>query len=181
MFCPSCHSEYREGFTKCANCDVELVATLEVEAITPDRLEETVQVGLIPEGEEGQPVEIAGVTYDLLRVFPLEIATSLRDLLTNDGWGVLLVPIDADFPDQRPHFEVRVLESHGEAAQKHLESWWKEQQAKQSEAARGQAASVEQCPACGADVPLDAAECPECGLFVGVAEMDEDEDGEAEA
>ena len=25
-FCPACRSEYREGFTRCSECDVELVA-----------------------------------------------------------------------------------------------------------------------------------------------------------
>ena len=28
MFCPQCRSEYREGFTRCADCDVELVPAL---------------------------------------------------------------------------------------------------------------------------------------------------------
>ena len=28
MFCPSCRSEYRPGFTRCPTCDVALVATL---------------------------------------------------------------------------------------------------------------------------------------------------------
>ncbi|HEU4753511.1 MAG TPA: hypothetical protein VFU47_10430, partial [Armatimonadota bacterium] len=27
-FCPECRSEYREGFTRCADCDVELVPAL---------------------------------------------------------------------------------------------------------------------------------------------------------
>ncbi len=28
MFCPKCHAEYREGFYKCADCDVWLVNAL---------------------------------------------------------------------------------------------------------------------------------------------------------
>jgi len=28
MYCPLCRSEYRPGFTRCADCDVELVETL---------------------------------------------------------------------------------------------------------------------------------------------------------
>ena len=28
MFCPNCRAEYREGFSKCADCDVGLVAEL---------------------------------------------------------------------------------------------------------------------------------------------------------
>ena len=29
MFCPNCHSEYREGVVRCAHCDVPLVVELE--------------------------------------------------------------------------------------------------------------------------------------------------------
>jgi len=28
MFCPKCRSEYREGFSRCAECDVELIPEL---------------------------------------------------------------------------------------------------------------------------------------------------------
>ena len=28
MFCPNCKAEYREGFTHCSDCDVDLVASL---------------------------------------------------------------------------------------------------------------------------------------------------------
>jgi hypothetical protein len=28
MFCPECRTEYREGYTRCAECDVDLVAEL---------------------------------------------------------------------------------------------------------------------------------------------------------
>ena len=35
MFCPVCKAEYRRGFTRCADCDVELVHELPAAAIVP--------------------------------------------------------------------------------------------------------------------------------------------------
>jgi hypothetical protein len=35
MFCPVCKAEYREGFTRCADCDVDLVYELPAAAIVP--------------------------------------------------------------------------------------------------------------------------------------------------
>jgi len=35
MFCPNCRTEYREGFTKCADCGVDLVATLTGDSNAP--------------------------------------------------------------------------------------------------------------------------------------------------
>jgi hypothetical protein len=35
MFCPICKAEYRQGFTRCADCDVELVCELPAAAIVP--------------------------------------------------------------------------------------------------------------------------------------------------
>jgi hypothetical protein len=36
MYCPLCRTEYREGFTRCADCDVDLVAALPSEAAPAD-------------------------------------------------------------------------------------------------------------------------------------------------
>jgi len=33
MYCPQCKAEYRQGFTRCADCDVELVHELNEEAL----------------------------------------------------------------------------------------------------------------------------------------------------
>ncbi|HMD38438.1 MAG TPA: hypothetical protein VKH15_04105 [Candidatus Acidoferrum sp.] len=33
MFCPQCKAEYRQGFTRCADCDLELVDDLPSQAI----------------------------------------------------------------------------------------------------------------------------------------------------
>jgi hypothetical protein len=35
MFCPNCKAEYRDGFTRCADCDVDLVWELPAAAIVP--------------------------------------------------------------------------------------------------------------------------------------------------
>ena len=35
MFCPKCKSEYREGFTRCTDCDVELVSQLNSTSAAP--------------------------------------------------------------------------------------------------------------------------------------------------
>jgi hypothetical protein len=41
MFCPLCQAEYREGFTRCADCDVDLVPSL------PSSPAETPEEGLV--------------------------------------------------------------------------------------------------------------------------------------
>jgi len=35
VFCPNCESEYREGITRCADCDCNLVAELDEDAASP--------------------------------------------------------------------------------------------------------------------------------------------------
>ena len=37
MFCPRCQAEYRPGFTRCSDCDVELVSELRTEAHPPEQ------------------------------------------------------------------------------------------------------------------------------------------------
>jgi len=42
MICPKCEAEYREGYTKCADCDVELVDTIILENEGYSELEEII-------------------------------------------------------------------------------------------------------------------------------------------
>jgi hypothetical protein len=55
MYCPQCKVEYRQGFTRCADCEVDLVYDL------PARVPEKVQVARAPvallEGEELKPLQ----------------------------------------------------------------------------------------------------------------------------
>jgi hypothetical protein len=67
MFCPKCKSEYREGFYKCADCDVDLVAEQ-----PPELMEEVSYVDLVEVYSTYQQSDIAfiksvfdgeGITY----------------------------------------------------------------------------------------------------------------------
>ena len=42
MICPECKAEYREGYTKCADCEVELVDTIALENEEPSKPEEII-------------------------------------------------------------------------------------------------------------------------------------------
>jgi hypothetical protein len=52
MYCPRCKTEYREGFTHCSDCDVDLVDTLPAAATATDvalvNVFETANPALIP-------------------------------------------------------------------------------------------------------------------------------------
>jgi len=58
VFCPECGSEYREGFTRCADCEVELVEQAPVEA--PRKRERIPMFPKMPETVQASIIEIAG-------------------------------------------------------------------------------------------------------------------------
>jgi hypothetical protein len=60
MYCPECGGEYREGFTHCADCDVDLVEALPV---SPEEDPDTELVTVL---ETGDPAELA-LAESLLR------------------------------------------------------------------------------------------------------------------
>jgi hypothetical protein len=54
MFCPQCNSEYRPGFTRCSECDIELVDVLLISRSPeqPDSVPFVVTTGPAPMEEE---------------------------------------------------------------------------------------------------------------------------------
>ncbi len=55
MFCPECKVEYRPGFTRCADCDVELVDELPKNALEMRRIGQNGEYRVA--GEPGDPNE----------------------------------------------------------------------------------------------------------------------------
>ncbi|HVG24207.1 MAG TPA: DUF2007 domain-containing protein [Thermoanaerobaculia bacterium] len=79
MICPECDSEYRDGFTRCADCDVEL--------IEPPPPEPEVQLVKIYEG--GNPA-VLPLIESLLRDAQIEFMTrgeALQDLFALGRFG----------------------------------------------------------------------------------------------
>jgi hypothetical protein len=82
MFCPNCKSEYRPGFTKCADCGVGLVATLPAGANTVD--------SNIPRSDEGLEPLWSGVSEALTDQIDAALeAAHITHKITDKEFGLL--------------------------------------------------------------------------------------------
>lgn len=90
MYCPNCRSEYREGFTHCSDCDVDLVAALPPDKrshdVNPVKVYETGDASIIPLVQS--LLEDAGIEYEVLN--------TARQYVTNSqlGYAEFWVPED---------------------------------------------------------------------------------------
>lgn len=84
MICPQCRSEYREGFTRCADCDVDLVM---VEETAPSAAEPEIELVKIYEGGDAA---VLPVVESVLRDSGIEFMTrgeALQDLFALGRFG----------------------------------------------------------------------------------------------
>ena len=74
MFCPECKAEYRQGFTQCADCDVELVTELPGTAIVARKSDDADRSNDVEENPEdpfcqfwkGEDARVLGELCDVL-------------------------------------------------------------------------------------------------------------------
>jgi hypothetical protein len=166
-----CRSEYRKGFTTCATCEgeVELVEELpKIEELRIEDISMTKPVGFASTSEISRTVEIDGRTIDLMRVYFLPQASEIEMTLREKHIVAVIVPVQVQFPDDHPRFEVRVRNEDHARAEELLREVFASMVANEEGDVVG-GVDAESCPACGAHVPLDVEECPECGLNVGGA------------
>ena len=177
MYCPSCRGEFRAGITRCANCEVDLVA--EAPDLDPYASPESM-AALLAEAEL-RPVLLG--TY--------EPARQAQGLLAGARIASVVAPEEDDDmqPGLHARFVLLVAEEDVGRARGFFEARFaagvanEGLQLKDPESQEVDAEGALPCPACDTPVPADQAECPECGLFVGVAEElsqgddDSDEDG----
>ena len=79
MICPKCGSEYRDGFTCCADCDVALVEP-------PPPPEPPPQIDLVPVYETGNAA-LVPVIESLLEDAGIEFMTRSEPIQHMFGWG----------------------------------------------------------------------------------------------
>ena len=176
-WCPSCRSEYRDGFTICASCQVELVAELPPEVPLDAAAVEAAVA-------EGQALVVARGGYDAAR--RMQDALAYRRVPS----VIVGVPDTAGDGGVYAAYEVVVHPDAADDARSALMADFQEMLT--AEGLDGESADAVidldagedvTCPACGTTFSLaETAECPECGLYLGVhqAETDELEDDDVE-
>lgn len=168
-FCPKCRAEYREGFTRCATCGVDLVDSLEdvPEPITEDNAVEYLR----------------GKELAVLVRGDLDSCREVCNALLQEQVPAIIAPYDENVPSARLAMllDVLVAEEDVERAVTLLQADWHDMLERDGLQWLGVGAPEEEaeedgplaCPACGSTAPLVDGCCPDCGLYLG------DEEGEA--
>jgi len=164
-FCPNCRGEFREGFTRCAECDVELVASLE--QAKPKMDENSMSLYL----QDKELVAVA--TAELDRLKPLKNLLcyhSIANMIISSAGGC------SGGGCCGPKLELVIDIRDLEQATKIIEAEFKQAVDRESESAErcDRMLNLQEenlvCPACDANIPAGNNECPACGLYVGVPE-----------
>jgi hypothetical protein len=151
QICPSCKGEFTLAVTRCAECDVDLVAP-----------------GADP--EDFPPAS----ELILVRVAPEPWIEALSEALSGREAPHRVEPLSAEeAPEAAARFGTSPLfgiyvRAAEEAVAREFDAAIAAQVDPQIQAEPLSDGESEPCPACGAEVPAEVSECPDCGLTFGV-------------
>ena len=163
-YCPDCRSEYLSEITECAACGVPLV----VELSGPSFM-----------GSQEHAAYFSGQALELVTLGSLDMCREIRELLEKDGVPARIVASD-EIAETPVHMRMRleIVAADLPRAQQVMAGHWREvvaaegADADQAKSAALDSGGETECPGCAARfIPLSTsgAECPECGLFLGVS------------
>jgi hypothetical protein len=155
--CPACGAEYRQQATHCADCGADLVSA---DALAPEPV--------------GAPELPPAADLECVRVAPQDWILALSRALRQEGLGHRIEPARAeDAPaGQRPDVFGSVqlfglyLPAGQAAAARELDAGIAARLLPE-EAPALVPGEQDACPACGAALPADALQCPDCELSFG--------------
>jgi len=149
MYCPSCKSEFREGFTRCGSCDVDLVHELSPEEPVAKK-PGPAALGSLVEYCGFLSLDDAREARDRLRRERLPSEIVIRDLAGEDPWA----PAEEEYWIRVPSNVLRTVTTIlGDGLA---------EQAEQPEHAGAQGEIVA-CSECGKAVGPEETFCPHCG------------------
>jgi hypothetical protein len=103
-FCPCCHYEYRLGFTRCSDCDIELVNSLSEENCRePERSElELVELASFPDPMQAQMIQELLKANGIESMFQSDLGTGAEAFTARPN---ALMVRKVDFPKWREIYE----------------------------------------------------------------------------
>jgi hypothetical protein len=156
MYCPKCRAEYVAGFTRCAHCELALVAELPEADIysSPESMATALK------GKELEAL-LVGKYVDLREMQRLLADERVASAIAGEAGEELE-------PGMHSRFFLMIAAEDIDKARVFFQSRWDRGLQVEGLMFKQSGPSIEgACPACGGTVPADAAECPECGLFLG--------------
>ena len=143
MFCPECRDEFREGFTRCASCEVDLVGDLSSVESTPARGPDPILAVSVVDYCGFLSLDDAREARDTLHVAGTPTQIVIRNLTA----GTPTAPVKEEFWLQVPKDAVRrVAAILGDL-----------------EPAESEPTESLSCSDCGKPVQSEEQFCPHCG------------------
>ena len=158
MHCPSCRSEFTIGIDYCKNCEVPLLDSLPDDSLfgSPEAMAKSL------EGQKLQPILVDN-HLELRKVQNALARQKIPTLIADDS--------DMEAPvGVATRFYLMVSEYDFQQARNFLDESWSNGLQREGVVKDVSLENTEVCPACSAFVSCDVEECPECGLFLGLAD-----------